>query len=263
MTPEKPAAPGCPACGVPVEGPARGPLSCRACKETLFWIGEMLLPHRIAGLLLPMSVTADRLRNHLRRLAIVRIGRIEGDCYFLPFYRVEGRTPEGDASFTVLAANVGEPRLERAFLPPADWKPFAEPAGDAAGPSGEGHAALRVLPPSLSPAQAASRVERYKWHVDRPVELFHYPFWLMRVEDRGRMEGAWVDGIEARLIHHRLRLTPPVPEGKAVALGTGLPALLAIAAAAILPVAALPVGVAGWALTAPLLHALVTRRWRG
>jgi hypothetical protein len=263
MTPESPAAPGCPSCGAVLEGPARGPASCGSCNRAVYLFGETALPHGIAGLLLPMSVAADRLRNHLRRLAIVRVGRIEGDCYFLPFYRVEGRTPEGHESFTLLAANVGEPRLERAFLPPADWKPFAEPAGDAAGPSGEGHAALRVLPPTFSPAEAATRVERYQWQVDRPVELFHYPFWLMRVEDRGRIEGAWVDGIEARLIHHRLRLTPPVPEGRSVALWTGLPALPAIAAAAVLPVLALPAGVAAWALAAPLLHALFARRWRG
>jgi hypothetical protein len=264
MAREKADSPNCPACGRPAgEAPPPGPGRCPACGVTLYRFPGIALPHRLAGLLLPMSVTADRLRNHLRRLAILRVGRIEGDCYLLPFYRMEGRNAEGEETFTVLAANVGDPRLERALLPPADWKPFEAPAPGAAGSFGSGGAPLRVLMPSLSPEEAAARMARHRWKVDRAVELFHYPFWLMRIEDCGRLEGAWVDGIEARLIHHRIRLTPPVPGGRTLALCTGLPALPALAAAAALPALALPVGAAAWVLAAPLLRSVFTRRWRG
>jgi hypothetical protein len=123
-----------------------------------------------------MAMAADRLRNHLRRLAIVRLGRIEGDCWMLPFLRMEGATPEGDTTFTLLAASLGEERLERAFLPPADIRPWSPPAEGAAGRSGEGHAALRILPPTLTPSVLEARARALGWSVSRVVELIHYPF---------------------------------------------------------------------------------------
>ncbi len=240
-----------------------GPVRCRACGDAVYRMGDRALPHRLPSLILPMNVAAARLRNHLRRLAIVRVGRIDGDCYLVPFYRVEGRTPDGEESFTLLAASLGEPRLERPFLPPADYRPFGEPAPGAAGVSGTRHAALRTLRPTLDPEEAASRARRFDWRVTRTVELFHYPFWLMRVEDCGRTEGAWVDGVEARLIHHRLRLAPPVPGRRARALMTALPAAASAGVAAAWPALGIPVAVAAWAAGAPLLYASLLRRWRG
>jgi hypothetical protein len=210
-----------------------------------------------------MSVAATRLRNHLRRLAILRPGRIEGECYLLPFYRMEGSTPEGDESFTLLAASLGEERLQSPFLPPADLKPFEMPAEGAAGASGRGHAELRVLPPTLTAREAAVRVEPIGWRAERAVELLHYPFWLMRVEDCGKLEGAWVDGIEVKLIHHRMRLASPIPGRGPRLIGTALPALASLALAAALPDLAIPAAAAAWIAGVPLIHLTVLRGWRG
>jgi len=255
----------CPACGAaPAGSDGAGPRSCPSCGEKLYRIGGELLRHRIASIFLPMHVTAARLRNHLRRLAITRVGPIEGDCYFLPYYRMEGSSPEGDETFTLLAVNLGDERLERPFLPPADMKPFEQPARDAAGPSGEGNAPVRVLDPSMTPEEAAARVAPLGFKVSRPLELIHYPFYLMRVEDCGRIEGAWLDGIEAKLIRHRLRLAPPVPGRKTKAAACFFPAAAAAMAGAFAPA---PFGVALvaaiWAAGAPLLYAMLTRSWRG
>jgi len=246
------------------EARQRGARPCAKCGETLYRVGGHVLRHRIASIFLPMHVAAARLRNHLRRLAITRVGPIEGDCYFLPYYRMEGASPEGDETFTLLAVRLGDERLERPFLPPADLRPFEKPAEGAAGPSGEGHAAVRVLEPAMTPEEAAERAEGLGFKAERPVELIHYPFYLMRVEDCGRVEGAWMDGIEAKLQFHRLRLAPPVPGRREKAVATLVPAAAAALAGAFLPLpAGLIAGAAIWAAGAPFLHAAVTRRWRG
>ena len=237
-----------------------GAVTCASCGERLHRRGDAYLPHRIAKAVLPMWVAADRLRNHLRRLAIVRLGRIDGDCYFLPFIRMEGTTPEGDETFTILAASIGEERLERPFLPAADIKPFEPPEEGSAGGAGTGSAVIRLLPPTIPKPALVRSVEAVGWRPSRELELIHYPFWLMRVEDRGRIEGAWMDGIEGRLIHHRIRLTPPIPARGAVARLTALPAAAAGALAAPL---ALPGAAAAWTAGIPLLYYALLRRWRG
>jgi len=246
-----------------------GPLRCASCDETLYQAGPIVLKHRGAPPMIPMWVAADRLRNHLRRLAITRLGRIDGDCYLLPFIRFEGKTPEGDETFTLLGASIGEERLEATFLPPADLRPYKDPDEGAAGAAGEGSAAIRVLPMTLSFAELRKRAEARGWEATRPVEIIHYPFWLMRVEDCGKLEGAWMDGIEGKQIHHRMRLTPPVPSLKKVAAWALLVALVAGALAAVAfraepgVVAALGAGVGVWLAGAPVLHAALHRSWRG
>lgn len=296
LQPGPPAPPACPACGRPplasppgdaggirggapsaaaIQASARpgpkarlvvevsGPLSCRECGEALYRFGDTLLRHRGTPPVLPMHVAAARLRNHLRRLAITRVGLIEGDCYLLPYYRVEGAGPEGSGSFTMLAARLGDTRLERPTLPPADLRPYEEPLPGAAGPSGQGHAPMRVLPPALSWKEAAARHAPEGWRPGRAVELIHYPFWLMRVVDTGRLEGVWMDGIEARLIFHRIRLASPMPSRLARAGWTVLPAAAAAAGAVVRPSLALPLAVAAWLASAPVLHAALLRRWHG
>jgi hypothetical protein len=210
-----------------------------------------------------MAMAADRLRNHLRRRAITRLGRIEGDCYLLPFVRFEGTTPEGDETFTLLAASIGEERLEAPFLPPADIRPFETPAEGAAGSSGDGTAVLRVQPATIDEERLRARAGARGWSVTRGVELIHYPFWLLRVEDRGRIEGAWMDGIEGKMIHHRLLLPAPSPSLRRIAPWTSAPAAVTAAAALAAPGAAIPLAIATWAASIPLLHGAILRRWRG
>ena len=238
-----------------------GPLRCASCGETSYRIGTVI-KHRGAPPVLTMAMAADRLRNHLRRRAIVRPGRIDGDCYLLPFVRFEGKTPEGDDTFTLLAASVGDERLEAPFLPPADLRPWDPPAEGAAGPSGSGLAAIRVQPPSLDEAALRARAESRGWTPLRSVELIHYPFWLMRVDDCGRMEGAWMDGIEGKLIFHRLLLPSPVPSRRSVATLAALPSLAAAVALAA-PSLGLPAAVGVFIAAAPLFHAALLRSWRG
>jgi ssDNA-binding Zn-finger/Zn-ribbon topoisomerase 1 len=289
-------APACPACGAPLDQapPARGgildgvptaaemestalphaaraaarrpeggPGRCPACGEAVYRAGREAFRHRGAAPVLTMAAAADRLRNHLRRLAIVRAGRIDGDCYVLPYLRAEGRTPDGEASFALLAASLGEERLEIAFLPPADVRPFEPPGEGAAGRSGAEAAAVRVLPATLPPGRLSSRVEAQGWSIARFVELIHYPFWLMRVEDCGRLHGAWMDAIEGKLIHHRMRLARPIPRRGALAGWTMLPAAAAGAAALLAPGGGLAAAAAAWALGVPWIHAGVLRRWGG
>lgn len=251
-------------------GPARisaeeavGPLACRRCGEALYRFRGDLLRHRGTAPMLPMHVAAERLRNHLRRLAITRVGLIDGDCYLLPYYRLEGAPPEGDSSTTVLAARLGEARLESPSLPAADLRPYGEPADGAAGPAGEGHAVLRVLPPTISWKEAAARAGKQEGTAAGAAELIHYPFWLMRVGDAGRTEGVWMDGIEARLIFHRIRLAPTMPSRLSRAGWTALPAVAAAAGAVVRPSLALPVAVVTWLAAAPVLHAALLRRWNG
>ncbi len=241
----------------------RGSLRCKACGDTLYLVPGALVPHRGTQLMIPMHVAAARLRNHLRRLAILRLGLIEGDCYLLPYYRVEGATPDGETTFTILAARLGDARLDRAFLPPGDLRAWEEPDPAAAGsPSGAG-AGVRILEPTLSWEEAGRRHAAEGWEARRVLELIHYPFWLMRVHDCGRIEGAWMDAIEAKLIFHRIRLSPPIPSRNARLLWTALPAAAALAGAIAAPAAALPLSLAAWGAGVPLLHAALTRRWNG
>jgi hypothetical protein len=213
--------------------------------------------------MIPMHVAAARLRNHLRRLAIIRLGLIDGDCYLLPYYRMEGSTPDGEDSFTLLGTRLGDARLEHPFLPPGNLRPYQEPDRAAAGPSGEENAILRVLPPTISWREAAARVKDKGWEARRAVELIHYPFWLMRVDDCGKMEGAWMDGIEARLIFHRIRLTPPVPSRRSRAMWSVVPAAAAVAGSLAAPALTLPLAALAWAAGLPMLHGMVMRRWHG
>src|SRR5678815_4783285 len=150
-------------------------------------------PHVMARPVLDRGGSADRLRNHLRRRAITRPGLIEGDLYLLPFWRATGRGPEGEKTFYLLAAEVGDERLLRTNLPPADLKPF----DDSAVPP-----EARLVEASLDEEAVTRRAEAIGWQADSLEELIHYPFWLMRVEDSGRFEGAWIDGVEGKVIHH-------------------------------------------------------------
>ena len=84
--------------------------------------------HLVATPVIDHGGAADRLRNHLRRRAITRIGLIRGDLYFLPYRLMQGKGPEGEKTFHVLAAELGEPRLTRLDLPAADLKPFTRNA---------------------------------------------------------------------------------------------------------------------------------------
>ena len=171
--------------------------------------------HVMAVPVLDRGGSADRMRNHLRRRAITRLGLIEGDLYMLPFWRVSGKGPEGETTFHMLAAETGDPRLSRVNLLPADLKPF-----DAAALP----AATRVLPLTRDDAHVKQCAERLGWKADSLDELIHYPFWMMRIEDSGRVEGGWIDGIEGRLIHHTLRVPPPVPSLKRCAMLLAIPA---------------------------------------
>ncbi len=177
----------------------------------------------IAVGVLDRGATADRLRNHLRRRAIVRPGLIEGDPYLLPFRRAVGRGPEGETGFHLLAAEIGDARLQRVNLPDADLKPFDA----AARPGG-----MRLVEPTLDDEQMRVRGAALGWEVSSLEDLVYYPFWLMRVEDSGRTEGAWMDGVEGRIILHGLKVPSPLPSTRT----TGL----ALAPAALL------MGAAGW-----------------
>lgn len=172
-------------------------------------------PHSIAVPVLDRGSSADRLRNHLRRRAIVRPGLIEGDLLFLPFWRASGEGPEKEGTFHLLAAELGDPRLVRADLPPADLRPFA---------SFERPADSIVVPASLGEGEIIARATEIGWQAHRLEELIHYPFWMMRVEDCGRVEGAWLDGVEARLIHHTLKVPRPIPALRRNALMLAVPA---------------------------------------
>ena len=240
-----------------------GPLRCASCGERLYRIGSTIWRHRGVQPVLTMAMAADRLRNHLRRRAIVRPGRIDGDCYLLPFVRFEGTTPEGDETFTLLAASIGEERLEAPFLPPADVRPFEPPAEGAAGSSGSGRALLRVQPPSINEDRLRARAEALGSKATRSVELIHFPFWLLRVEDRGRIEGAWMDGVEGKVIHHRFLLPAPSPSFRQIAPWTSAPAVVTAAAALAAPGAAIPLAIGAWAASIPMMHAAILRRWRG
>ena len=171
--------------------------------------------HVMAVPVLDRGGAADRMRNHLRRRAITRLGLIEGDLYMLPFWRVSGRGPEGETTFHMLAAETGDPRLMRANLLPADLKPF-----DAGALPEE----ARVLPQTRDDAQVKRHAEQLGWKCDTLDELIHYPFWMMRIEDSGRIEGGWIDGIEGKVIHHTLRVPPPVPSLKRCAIFLAVPA---------------------------------------
>jgi len=183
----------------------------------------------IAVGVLDRGATADRLRNHLRRRAIVRPGLIEGDPYLLPFRRVTGRGPEGETGFHMLAAEIGDARLQRVDLPDADLKPF----DPAALPDG-----FRLVVPSLGEETMRARGAAIGWEIGSLEDLIYYPFWLMRVEDSGRTEGAWMDGVEGRIILHGLKVPTPLPSLRA----TGL---------ALAP-AALVMGAAGWLASWPV-----------
>ena len=204
-------------------------------------------PHVMARPMLDRGGAADRLRNHLRRRAITRLGLIEGDLYLLPFWRASGRGPDGETTFHLLAAEVGDPRLLRANLPPADLKPF-DPG--ALPPE------ARLIEASRAASAIRDRAAAIGWRADALEELIHYPFWLMRVEDSGRFEGAWIDGVEGRVIHHALKVPAPIPSLKRSAMMTAAPAAMmgiaalvttrpALVAAAAIAVAA----AAGLALT--------------
>lgn len=173
--------------------------------------------HLMAVPILDRGGAADRMRNHLRRRAIIRPGLIEGDLYFLPFRRAAGRGPEGETEFHLLATEVGDSRLHRANLPPADLKPF-----DPELLPGE----ARLMRETHADASLPARAAALGWHVETLEELIHYPFWMMRIEDCGRTEGAWIDGVEGKIIHHLLKVPPPIPSSKRCAVVMTAPALL-------------------------------------
>lgn len=159
-------------------------------------------PHMMAVPVLDRGGAADRLRNHLRRRAITRTGLIEGDLYMLPYWRATGQGPEGETTFHLLAAELGDSRLLRLNLPPANLKPF-----DAAAlPRGS-----RVVDATRDEAVLRERAGRIGWRVDTLDQLVQFPFWMMRVEDSGRQEGAWIDAVEGRLILHSLKVPSPAP----------------------------------------------------
>lgn len=173
--------------------------------------------HLMAVPVLDRGGASDRIRNHLRRRGITRPGMIEGDLYFLPFRRAVGRGPEGESEFHLLAAEVGDSRLHRANLPPADMKPF-----DRMSLPGE----ARLLRVTHSEASLPARAAALGWHAATLEELIHYPFWMVRILDCGRTEGAWIDGVEGKVIHHLLKAPPPVPPARWCAAAAAAPALL-------------------------------------
>lgn len=197
--------------------------------------------HVMAVPVLDRGGAADRMRNHLRRRAITRLGLIEGDLYMLPFWRVSGQGPEGETTFHILAAETGDPRLTRTNLLPADLKPFDE---------GTLPAATRVVPHTLDDSQVRQRAAELGWRAGELEQLIHYPFWMMRIEDSARIEGGWIDGIEGKVIHHTLRVPPPVPSLKRCAVLLAVPAA-AMAVATLLsgdrrPVLPVLIAAAAW-----------------
>lgn len=203
-----------------------------------------LMPaHLMAAPVLDRGGAADRFRNHLRRRAITRVGLIEGDLYLLPFWRCSGAGPEGETTFHLLAVEIGDVRLHRASLPPADLRPYEATAAPV------GAHPIEAAAGQEAESQVRARGASLGWRVDALEELIHYPFWLMRIEDSGRVEGGWIDGVEGKIIHHSLKVPPPTPTlarsawllatpaalAAAIALGLGarglVPSLLAVAGA--------------------------------
>lgn len=203
------------------------------------------MQHLMAIPVLDRGGAADRLRNHLRRRAITRVGLIEGDLYMLPFWRAGGLGPGREEAFHLLAAEMGDPRLRRPNLLPADLKPFD------ASTLPPGAVVVRAEPVT---APAARRGAALGWRADRFDHLVHYPFWMMRVEDSGRIEGAWIDGIEGRVIVHSLKVPPPAPSLGESALALA-PSALAMALADLIPGTAgrLAASAAVFAAAAPIL----------
>ena len=130
------------------------------------------------------------------RRAITRPGLIEGDLYLLPYWRVAGHGLQGETGLHLLAAELGDPRLAWVRLPPADLTPF----GPDAVPAG-----ARLVEAGAWNETVKKKAESKGWRIESLEELIHYPFWLMRVEDSGRFEGAWIDGVEGRVIITRSR----------------------------------------------------------
>ncbi len=210
------------------------------------------MQHLLARPVIDHGGAADRVRNHLRRRAITRVGRIEGDLYLLPYLRATGVGPEGEGTFHLLAAELGDPRIRLAHLPPADLAPFDAtvlPAG------------ARLMPATQRDDQVREAGEAIAWRPRSFEALVHYPFWLMRVEDCGRVEGAWIDAVEGRLIHHTIGSAAPLPSLRRCALLLAPPAALAaLPALGGLPAAALAAGSAAAALAAGALVVLEGRR---
>ncbi len=202
--------------------------------------------HAMAIPVLDRGSSADRMRNHLRRRAITRVGMIEGDLYMLPYWRAAGQGPEGETTFHLLAAELGDARLHRANLVPANLKPF-DPTGLPAG--------ARVVEPSLSEAQVAARGAALGWRVERLEELIHYPFWLLRIVDQGRIEGGWIDGIEGKVILHNLKVPRPLPRLAALA---GIWSVPALALAIVSLLVESPALVAGAAIAAAATGSILT-----
>lgn len=194
--------------------------------------------HVMAIPVLDRGSSADRMRNHLRRRAITRVGMIEGDLYMLPFWRAAGQGPEGETTFYLLAAEVGDARLHRSNLLPANLQPF-----DRTGLP----ASARIVEASLTEAQVVARAGAQGWRAERLEELIHYPFWLLRIVDQGRVEGGWIDGIEGKIIHHNLKVPRPVPKLMTLA---GIWAAAAVMVAAICMVVETPAAVGAAALAA-------------
>lgn len=182
--------------------------------------------HVVATPVIDHGGAADRLRNHLRRRAITRVGPIRGHLYFLPYRLMQGKGPQGESTFHFLAAEMGDPRLTRVDLPAADLKPFTRSA-----PPKEG----TLVEASRDESAVRARAASLGWEADSASDLIHYPFWNMRVEDTGRQEGAWLDAVEGKIIIHNLKVPSPLPSLKQSAALLAIPSLL-LAGVALAPV---------------------------
>jgi len=196
---------------------------------------------------LTMDDAAGRLQDHLPKGA-----RVEGALWLLPFRRVAAKGPVGATWLDVLAAGIGEPRLNSIRMPDADLHPFEGNEGPAGGvfvPATSGEDAIRA------------RAEAVKCTVERLDRLVHYPFWRLRVEDVGRVTGAWVDAVDGTVIVHNLHDRGAVLSLPRAALLLALPAaLMGFAEMEIGGLSALAVAAAAAALAATVINGTLRGR---
>ena len=197
---------------------------------------------------LTMDDAAGRLRDALPRAA-----RVEGDLWLLPFRRVAARGPVGQTWLDVLAAELGEPRLNTIRMPDADLHPFDGTEGPAGG----------VFVAATADEEAlGERVGTVKCSVERLDRLVHYPFWRLRIDDVGRVTGAWVDAVEGSVIVHNLDDRGVVLTATHASLLLGIPAgLMGFAEMQIGQTPAIAVAAAAATLAATVLNGTLRGRF--
>jgi len=196
---------------------------------------------------LNMDDASGRLREHLPAGA-----RVSGELWLLPFRRVAARGPVGATWLDILAAGIGEPRLNSIRMPDADLHPFDGKEGPAGGV---------IVPETSGEDEIRSRAEAVKCTVERLDRLVHYPFWRLRIDDVGRVTAAWVDAVDGSVIVHNLDDRGVVLSLTHAALLLALPAaLMGFAELEMGQGSALAVAAAAAALAATVLNGTLRGR---